>query len=74
MRKLRGWQMSDYFKELPLALRDDIELRVTAALPFNGTNAGGEPIGPVHWFPMYDYVLVSRELWDQLKSTCGDGR
>lgn len=65
--------MSDFFKELPLSLRGGIELRVTSALPFDGTNAEGEPTGPVHWFPMYDYVLVSHELWDQLKATCGDG-
>lgn len=54
---------------LPAALCSGIELRVTDALPFDACNKDGEPIGPVHWFPMYDYVLVSRELWEQLKES-----
>ncbi len=60
--------MSSFLESLPLPLHG-MELRVTSALPFDGTNADGEPLGPVHWFPMYDYILVSRELWDHIKTT-----
>lgn len=56
-------------RSLPLELCSGIELRVTDALPFDACNKDGEPIGPVHWFPMYDYVLVSRELWGALKES-----
>ncbi len=36
--------------------------------------ARGESLGPVHWFPMHDYVLVSQKLYDQLKAASAHGR
>ncbi len=52
--------------ELPLLPPAGFELRVTDALPQKMTLKSGEE-AMVHWFPMYDYVLVSRELWEKLK-------
>lgn len=47
------------------------EVRVTSALPFMARNEEGENLGPVHWFPMYDFIWVSQEFYDKLKALDG---
>jgi hypothetical protein len=46
-----------------------MEIRVTNALPFRGTDPEGKDLGPVHWLPMFDFVWVSQELYDQIKAS-----
>lgn len=50
-----------------LARLAGLELVVTQTLPFDATNAAGEPLGKWHWVPMFDKLFVSQECFDWIK-------